>query len=122
MILYYSCKLCKYNWSAYKTEIKCRKCGSSKIEKGKEGGDDIVKVIVGKEVPHPNTVEHHIAWITLYGVKESGQIVELGYGSFAPVYAAPNVRLQVKLNDFNSLYAISYCNIHGVWENSVDIG
>ena len=92
------------------------------IDKGKEGGEDTVRVVVGKEVPHPNTVEHHIEWITLYGVKKGGQVIELGYGSFVPVYTAPNVRFQVKLDEFQLLYAISYCNIHGVWENSVDIG
>ena len=36
------------------------------IGKGKgEGGVDIVHVAVGKETPHPNTVEHHIDWIEL---------------------------------------------------------
>ncbi|MBE9515041.1 MAG: desulfoferrodoxin, partial [Chloroflexi bacterium] len=49
------------------------------VGKGKgEAGVDIVHVIVGKEVPHPNTVEHHIAWIELYGVKKDGQVINLG--------------------------------------------
>jgi len=32
---------------------------------------DIVRVVVGHEVPHPNTPEHHISWIELYGVKKA---------------------------------------------------
>jgi superoxide reductase len=27
----------------------------------------------------------------------------------------------VKLNKSGKIFAISYCNIHGLWENSVDI-
>ena len=45
------------------------------IGKGKgEGGADIVHVVVGKETPHPNTVEHHIDWIELFGVKQDGLV------------------------------------------------
>ena len=36
------------------------------IDKGRgKEGVDIVRVIVGKDVPHPNTMEHHICWIEL---------------------------------------------------------
>lgn len=34
-------------------------------EKVKAGEPFEVTVIVGDEVPHPNTVEHHIKWIAL---------------------------------------------------------
>ena len=37
-----------------------------------------VRVTVGKEIAHPNTVEHHIAWLELFGEKVDGQIVDLG--------------------------------------------
>jgi superoxide reductase len=43
-------------------------------------------VVVGKEVPHPNTVDHHIAWIELYGVKKNGQVMNLGRVDFALTY------------------------------------
>ena len=33
-----------------------------------------VDVTVGKEIPHPNTVEHHIAWIALHYVPEGAQL------------------------------------------------
>lgn len=47
---------------------------------------DVVRVVVGKAVPHPNTVEHHIEWIELYGVKKDGQVVdkELAMQVFTP--------------------------------------
>ena len=45
------------------------------IDKGHKEGKDIVRVVVGHEVPHPNTPEHHIAWIEIYGVKKNGEQV-----------------------------------------------
>ncbi|MFC1859981.1 desulfoferrodoxin family protein [Chloroflexota bacterium] len=49
------------------------------IGKGRgEGGADIIHVVVGKETSHPNTVEHHIDWIELFGVKRDGQVINLG--------------------------------------------
>jgi len=92
------------------------------VGKGKgEAGADIVHVIVGKEVPHPNTVEHHIAWVELYGVKKEGQVISLGRAEFAPGYTTPNVRFQVPVDQFKSFCALEYCNVHGVWENCVDV-
>ena len=92
------------------------------IDKGRgKEGVDIVRVIVGKDVPHPNTVEHHICWIELYGVRKDGQVIDIGRANFAPVYANPNVRFQVPVGEFKAFYALEYCNIHGVWENCVEV-
>lgn len=92
------------------------------IDKGKGvSGADIVRVIVGKEVPHPNTIEHHIGWIELFGIKKDGQVIDLGKCDFAPIYTNPNIRLQVPVAEFKSFCALAYCNVHGVWENCLDI-
>jgi len=92
------------------------------IGKGKgEGGADIVHVVVGKETPHPNTVEHHIDWIELFGVKQDGQVINLGRAAFAPAYTNPNVRFQVSVAEFIAFFALAYCNIHGVWENCLEV-
>ncbi len=92
------------------------------IGKGKgEAGADIVYVIVGKEVAHPNTVEHHIAWLDVFGVKQNGQVIALGRSAFAPGYTSPNVRFQVPLAEFKAFCALAYCNIHGVWENCLEV-
>ncbi|NMX21111.1 desulfoferrodoxin [ANME-1 cluster archaeon GoMg4] len=93
------------------------------IDKGRGREDvDIVRVIVGKEVPHPNTVEHHIAWIELYGVKkDGGQVVCLGRAEFGAGYTNPNARFQVPVPEFKTLCALAYCNIHGVWQNCIEM-
>lgn len=92
------------------------------IDKGHKTGMDIVRVVVGHEVPHPNTVEHHIVWIELYGVKkDNDQVLHLGRAKWAPVYSNPNVRFQInEIGDFKSFHALAYCNIHGLWSNSLE--
>jgi len=82
---------------------------------------NVVRVIVGKEVPHPNTVEHHIAWIELYGIKKEGQVIFLGRAEFAPSFTKPNARFYVNVADFKEFIALEYCNIHGVWENTLAV-
>lgn len=92
------------------------------IDRGHRKEDvDIVRVIVGKDVPHPNTTEHHIAWIELYGVKKEGQVVHLGSAAFAPTYTNPNARFQVPVEEFKAFCALAYCNIHGLWQNCIEI-
>ncbi len=92
------------------------------IDKGHKEGMDIVRVVVGHEVPHPNTVEHHIPWIELYGVKkDNDKVISLGRAACAPVFSNPNVRFQVnQMEDFKSFHALAYCNIHGLWTNSLE--
>ena len=92
------------------------------IDKGqRKEVEDIVRVIVGKDVPHPNTMEHHIAWIELYGVKKEGQVVHLGRAAFAAGYTNPNVRFQVPVAEFKAFCALAYCNVHGAWQNCIEI-
>jgi superoxide reductase len=92
------------------------------IDKGHKEGKDIVRVVVGHEVPHPNTMEHHICWIELYGVKQDNQVINLGRAAWAPVYSNPNVRFQInQIADFKAFHALAYCNIHGVWGNSLEV-
>lgn len=84
-----------------------------------ETGKDTVTVTVGKETPHPNTMEHHIDWVALYGVKEDGGVIDLGRMTFTPTYTNPTATYSVPLAGFKTLYAMSYCNIHGLWESSL---
>lgn len=85
------------------------------------GGSDLVHVLVGKETPHPNTVEHHIAWLELFGVKTDGQVISLGRAEFAPSYSAPDVSFDAPVEQFKAFGALSYCNIHGVWQNIIEV-
>jgi len=86
-----------------------------------KSGKDIVKIIVGKEISHPNTVEHHIAWAQLMGVKENGMVIDLGKINFAPSFTEPSADFHIPLSEFKSIIATSYCNLHGIWENSIDL-
>ena len=93
------------------------------IDKGHQEGRDIVRVVVGHEVEHPNTPEHHIAWIELYGVrKDNDQVIHLGRAAWAPVYSNPNIRFQInQIGDFRAFHALAYCNIHGVWSSTLEV-
>jgi superoxide reductase len=82
---------------------------------------DLVHVVVGKETPHPNTVEHHIAWLELFGVKGDGQVINLGRADFAPSYTNPNISFHAPVESFKAFCAICYCNIHGVWQNCIEV-
>jgi len=49
--------------------------------KGHKEGVDIVRVVVGHGVKHPNTAERHIVWMELYGVKRDNDQGGDKYGS-----------------------------------------
>lgn len=86
-----------------------------------------IRVHVGEDIPHPNTLEHYIKWIKLLYLPEGAKLpIELGDYEFAAhgeseVYAEPYAEVAVKLPKSGKLYAMSYCNIHGLWENELDI-
>ena len=103
-------------------------------EKVKAGESFTVDLCVGKEIAHPNTTEHHIRWIKLYFKADNGKFVyEIGSFEFnvhgesvdgankGPVYTDPVAKAVVKLSSSGTLLATSYCNIHGLWENSQTI-
>ncbi|MDR0764350.1 MAG: class II SORL domain-containing protein [Synergistaceae bacterium] len=90
-----------------------------------------VKLCVGKEIAHPNTPAHYIKWIKLFFVPEGGETpVEAATLTFnahadtsdaakpGPVIAEPFGSVKLKLTAGGTLIAQSYCNIHGLWENS----
>ena len=87
----------------------------------------VVEVSVGKEIPHPNTVEHHIAWIALYAVAEGSQLpVELARMEFSAhgndVFTEPLLKATVRLPNACTLHAVAYCNLHGLWECELKLG
>jgi len=93
-----------------------------------------VDLSVGKEIAHPNTTEHHIRWIKLYFKPDNGKFpYEIGSYEFnvhgesvegankGPVYTEPVAKAVLKISTSGTLLAISYCNIHGLWESSKTI-
>lgn len=97
--------------------------------KVKKGEVIKVEVSVGKEIPHPNTMEHHIAWIELYFKPDDGKFpILVGRYDFVAhgegeVLSEPHVVANLKLSKPGTFYALSYCNIHGLWtsEKKVEV-
>jgi len=94
-----------------------------------------VKVSVGKEIPHPNTFEHHISWIDLYfhpeGAKFPHQVGRFEFTAhgeslegpnLGPVYTTPAAVVSLKVSKPGTFHALSMCNIHGLWESSKPVG
>ncbi len=94
-----------------------------------------VKVSIGKEIPHPNTTEHHIDWIDLYfhpqGEKFPHQVGHFAFTAHGeavagpnqgPVYTDPQVVVMVKVSTAGTFQALALCNIHGLWEGEQVVG
>lgn len=96
----------------------------------KAGEAFTVTASLGKAVAHPNTVQHHIAWMSLYFLPEGSKMtIQLAHAEFSahadsatdalgPALTNPNMIAHVKLTKSGTLQAVSYCNIHGVWQSS----
>jgi len=77
-----------------------------------------VRIIVGREVPHPNTVEHHIKWIQVFVREEGRPPVHAVTVDLGPVVGEPDAAITLKLERSATIHALAYCNLHGVWESS----
>lgn len=94
------------------------------IQKGEEVE---VKVIIGEEIPHPNTLEHHIAWIKIYFLSEGSKFpVEIGTYNFSAhgengLFTSSDMSVRFNTEKSGTIFATSYCNIHGLWENSQEL-
>ena len=79
-----------------------------------------VEIYVGKEIPHPNTAQHHICWIALHFVPDGANTsIELGRADFSahgaslsdtpgPASTAPSARFRVSLAIPGTLHAMAY--------------
>jgi len=74
-----------------------------------------IKVSVG---PHPNTVEHSIRRIEVYLYEDGRSFnpILLASATLTPVYTQPTVKITLALKKSGTLYAVEYCNLHGLWE------
>ena len=93
-----------------------------------------VSLTLGKEIAHPNTTEHHIRWMSLYfhpeGAKSPSHVATFELAAHGeavagpnegPVYTGHSTTTSLKVTQSGTLYAVAYCNIHGVWESTKDI-
>jgi superoxide reductase len=89
-----------------------------------------ITATIGKEIAHPNTTEHHIAWIELHFKPDSDKFShQLSVNRFTAhgestqganqgsAYTEPACQTTVKLKESGTIFATSYCNIHGLWES-----
>lgn len=82
---------------------------------------------VGKEIAHPNTLEHHIAWIKVFFIQEGTKIpVEVLSYNFSAhgekgVFTAPKAVATFTSENKGTLLALSYCNIHGLWQYETEL-
>jgi superoxide reductase len=103
-------------------------------DRAKKGEFFQVKVTIGKEIAHPNKTEHHIRWIDVYFLPDGEKLpYQIGKAEFtahgestlgpdtSTVYAHHEAVLSFKTDKAGTIYASSYCNIHGLWQNSKKI-
>lgn len=99
-------------------------------DKGKKGEWIKITLCVGKEIAHPNTTEHHIRWIAVFFMPDGEKFpYQLGRFEFdshgesaagpnmSAVYAHPEVSATFKTDKPGTIFASSYCNIHGLWQS-----
>jgi superoxide reductase len=103
-------------------------------EKVKKGEIFSLAVSVGKEIPHPNTTEHHISWIEVYFLAEGekfpyqiGRCEFSSHGASAQgpntstVFTHPVAQISLKTEKSGTIFANSYCNIHGLWKSAKEL-
>lgn len=80
-----------------------------------------VTVTVGKETIHPSTKEHSIKAITLYGITNDDKTEQLSFTQLGDENTMPKIIAAVKAGKYKKFIATSYCNLHGLWEGSLEI-
>lgn len=99
-------------------ELEVKELGENKYE---------VSATVGKEIAHPNTLEHHIGWIKVFFLPEGEKLpVEIANYNFeahgeSDLYTDPKATTTFTTEKKGTLFALSYCNLHGLWENKLEL-
>lgn len=105
------------------------------IEIEKEAAKTIkIKIMVGKEIAHPNTTAHHIAWINCYFLPAGEKFaVHVGKTDFnahgastqgadtSTLFTKPATSYVLNTEKSGTVIAVSYCNIHGLWQSTLEV-
>ncbi|MCL5984933.1 MAG: superoxide reductase [Actinobacteria bacterium] len=104
------------------------------LGKPEKDQETAISVCVGKEIPHPNTTEHHIEWIEIYFLPQEekypyllGKFTFDAHGASvqgpntSTIYSSPDVNCKLKTGKSGYVIAVSYCNIHGLWTSSEEL-
>jgi len=100
----------------------------------KNGDPLTIQVSVGKQIAHPNTTEHHIRSIDLYflpaGEKFPYQLARFEFCAHgesiqgpntSTVFCEPKGTAMLKTSKSGTVIAVSYCNIHGIWQSAKQV-
>ncbi|MEM0202649.1 MAG: class II SORL domain-containing protein [Archaeoglobaceae archaeon] len=106
-----------------KLAISKRESHTPKIEAPKEvkaGEAFSVRIYIQG---HPNTLQHSFRWIELYVYEEGREFnpIFVARAELTPEISEQEATFKVKLNKSGGIYAVAYCNLHGVWENRQEI-
>jgi cupin fold WbuC family metalloprotein len=89
-----------------------------------------VTASIGAALAHPNTPQHHIAWMSLYFLPDGAKLpIQLAHAEFTahaesmtgepgPALTQPRMAAEVQLSKGGTLMAMAYCNLHGLWQSS----
>ena len=98
---------------------------------------EVFELTVGlsPDLDHPNTTDHHVSWISLYFHPEGAKFPhQVGHYEFSAhgesvkgsnqgsVYTHHQVKTYLKIEKPGTLYALSLCNIHGLWGAKKEVG
>ena len=84
-------------------------------EKIKAGEPFDVQIEIGS-VAHPMDRGHYIGWLQLFA-----DDIPIAMVSFQPVVSRPKATLTVILEKPATLRVLESCNLHGVWENKLNV-
>ena len=103
-------------------------------DKAKKGEAIDISVVVGREIAHPNTTEHHIGWISVYYLPQAEKFpYQVGRFEFSAhgasvqgpntsgIYTQSKATCALKTDKPGTIIAVSYCNIHGLWQGSKEL-
>ena len=104
------------------------------IEIEKKDGAYYITASVGKEIAHPNTTEHFIAWMEIFFLPQGGnypyQVSRFEFAAHgasvdgpntSTVYTVPYGTCVLKTEKPGTIMANSYCNIHGLWSSETEL-
>jgi superoxide reductase len=93
------------------------------VEEARKGEPVVVRLSVGEEIAHPNTFEHYIAWFKLFfqpkGYPKPIEVANIDFKAHGEegIYTPFEATVKFSTEKNGKLFAMSYCNIHGLWES-----
>ena len=92
-----------------------------KVEKCSNCEEVCLKIKVGQNIFHPSTKEHHIEHIGVHGLTKDNKLIFITRFELGNENTIPYVITHIKKDVFKKIFAVSLCNLHGLWENTLEI-